>query len=90
VAYEKDRGASSFTTELVCYLLEEREAIEGFDFVPPVGGGNGFGRYEIDLLCLAMMHFHFGLPKLTLEVNFMSILILMHALHFLLVTAKDS
>ncbi|RDX99377.1 Anaphase-promoting complex subunit 5 [Mucuna pruriens] len=40
---------------------------EGFDFVPSVGG-NGFGRYEIGLLCLGMMHFHFGHPKLALEV----------------------
>ncbi|KAL5073529.1 hypothetical protein RYX36_012513, partial [Vicia faba] len=40
---------------------------EGFDFVPPTGG-DSFGRYEIALLCLGMMHFHFGHPKLALEV----------------------
>ncbi|KAK6259408.1 hypothetical protein SCA6_013882 [Theobroma cacao] len=41
--------------------------IEGFDFVPPTGC-NSFGRYEIALLCLGMMHFHFGHPKQALEV----------------------
>ncbi|XP_022771821.1 anaphase-promoting complex subunit 5 isoform X2 [Durio zibethinus] len=40
---------------------------EGFDFVPPAGC-NSFGRYEIALLCLGMMHFHFGHPKQALEV----------------------
>ncbi|KAG4175017.1 hypothetical protein ERO13_A11G157200v2 [Gossypium hirsutum] len=40
---------------------------EGFDFVPPAGC-NSFGRYEIALLCLGMMHFHFGHPKKALEV----------------------
>ncbi|XP_022632321.1 anaphase-promoting complex subunit 5-like isoform X3 [Vigna radiata var. radiata] len=40
---------------------------EGFDFVPSVAG-NGFGRYEIGLLCLGMMQFHFGHPKMALEV----------------------
>ncbi|XP_044501315.1 anaphase-promoting complex subunit 5 [Mangifera indica] len=29
---------------------------------------NSFGRYEIALLCLGMMHFHFGHPKQALEV----------------------
>ncbi|TKY68064.1 Anaphase-promoting complex subunit 5 [Spatholobus suberectus] len=29
--------------------------------------GNGFGRYETGLLCLGMMHFHFGHPNLALE-----------------------
>ncbi|KAM7497686.1 hypothetical protein LguiA_022100 [Lonicera macranthoides] len=43
--------------------------IEGFDFVPPSSSGcNSFGRYEIALLCLGMMHFHFGHPKQALEV----------------------
>ncbi|THG18731.1 hypothetical protein TEA_012434 [Camellia sinensis var. sinensis] len=41
---------------------------EGFDFVPPSSGGNSFGRYEIALLCLGMMHFHFGHPRQALEV----------------------
>ncbi|KAK7276743.1 hypothetical protein RIF29_17889 [Crotalaria pallida] len=40
---------------------------EGFDYVPPVGGHSS-GRYEIAVLCLGMMHFHFGHPKLALEV----------------------
>lgn len=41
---------------------------EGFDFVPPSSGCNSFGRYEIALLCLGMMHFHFGHPRQALEV----------------------
>ncbi|XP_058195401.1 anaphase-promoting complex subunit 5 [Rhododendron vialii] len=42
---------------------------EGFDFVPPSSSGcNSFGRYEIALLCLGMMHFHFGHPRQALEV----------------------
>lgn len=41
---------------------------EGFDFVPPTGCNN-FGRYEIALLCLGMMQFHFGHPKQALEVS---------------------
>uniref|UniRef100_A0A5B6Z0J0 Anaphase-promoting complex subunit 5 n=1 Tax=Davidia involucrata TaxID=16924 RepID=A0A5B6Z0J0_DAVIN len=42
---------------------------EGFEFVPPSSSGcNSFGRYEIALLCLGMMHFHFGHPKQALEV----------------------
>ncbi|XVE72336.1 hypothetical protein DITRI_Ditri11bG0031600 [Diplodiscus trichospermus] len=40
---------------------------EGFDFVP-LAGCNSFGRYEIALLCLGMMHFHFGHPMQALEV----------------------
>ena len=43
---------------------------EGFDFVPPGSGCNSFGRYEIALLCLGMMHVHFGHPKQALEVSF--------------------
>ncbi|KAJ7965051.1 anaphase-promoting complex subunit 5 [Quillaja saponaria] len=34
----------------------------------PHHGCNSFGRYEIALLCLGMMHFHFGHPKQALEV----------------------
>ncbi|PSS17623.1 Anaphase-promoting complex subunit like [Actinidia chinensis var. chinensis] len=42
---------------------------EGFDHVPPSSSGcNSFGRYEIALLCLGMMHFHFGHPREALEV----------------------
>lgn len=64
--YKRDR-VRPFWTELV-YLLDKSAGNEGFDFVPPAGG-NSFGRYEIALLCLGMMHFHFGHPKLALEVN---------------------
>lgn len=42
---------------------------EGFDFAQPSIGCNTFGRYEIALLCLGMMHFHFGHPKQALEVS---------------------
>ncbi|XP_031119783.1 anaphase-promoting complex subunit 5 [Ipomoea triloba] len=42
---------------------------EGCDYVPPPSSEGGiFGRYEIALLCLGMMHFHFGHPKQALEV----------------------
>ncbi|KAK4578002.1 hypothetical protein RGQ29_028224 [Quercus rubra] len=41
---------------------------EGIDFVPPASGSNSFGRYEIALLFLGMMHFQFGHPKQALEV----------------------
>ncbi|KAH7578445.1 hypothetical protein ACOSQ2_000294 [Xanthoceras sorbifolium] len=41
---------------------------EGFDFAQSSMGCNIFGRYEIALLCLGMMHFHFGHPKQALEV----------------------
>ncbi|KAE8726825.1 Anaphase-promoting complex subunit 5 [Hibiscus syriacus] len=40
---------------------------EGFDYVPPAGC-NDSGRFEIALLCLGMMQFHFGHPKKALEV----------------------
>lgn len=42
---------------------------EGFDFAQPSIGCNSFGRYEIALLCLGMMHFHFGHPKQALDVS---------------------
>ncbi|XP_015083543.1 anaphase-promoting complex subunit 5 [Solanum pennellii] len=42
---------------------------EGCDFASSSSTGcNSFGRYEIALLCLGMMHFHFGHPKQALEV----------------------
>ncbi|XP_061342818.1 anaphase-promoting complex subunit 5 isoform X2 [Gastrolobium bilobum] len=50
---------------LHCYF-DYSAGTEGFDYIPPVG--STFGRYEIALLCLGMMHFHFGHPKLALEV----------------------
>lgn len=52
---------------LHCYF-DYSAGTEGFDFVPPSSGCNSFGRYEIALLCLGMMHFHFGHPKQALEV----------------------
>lgn len=51
---------------LHCYF-DYSAGKEGFDFVPPAGN-NSSGTYEIALLCLGMMHFHFGHPKLALEV----------------------
>ncbi|XP_059656236.1 anaphase-promoting complex subunit 5 isoform X2 [Cornus florida] len=42
---------------------------EGFEFVPHSSSCcNSFGRYEIALLCLGIMHFHFGHSKQALEV----------------------
>ncbi|KAH0876774.1 hypothetical protein HID58_064168 [Brassica napus] len=41
---------------------------EGFDLVLPSTGCSMYGRYEIALLCLGMMHFRFGHPNLALEV----------------------
>lgn len=80
IANKKDRGTLCSATELVCYLLDKSAGTEGFDYIPSVSG-NGFGRYEIGLLCLGMMHFHFGHPKLALEVKKFSILILIRAQH---------
>ncbi|GKV15440.1 hypothetical protein SLEP1_g26231 [Rubroshorea leprosula] len=52
---------------LHCYF-DYSAGTEGFDFLSPTPGTNSFGRYEIALLCLGMMHFHFGHPKQALEV----------------------
>ncbi|XP_073286204.1 anaphase-promoting complex subunit 5 isoform X3 [Primulina huaijiensis] len=41
---------------------------EGVDPVQLPSAPSSFGRYEIALLCLGMMHFHFGHPKQALEV----------------------
>lgn len=41
---------------------------EGVDPVPLSSAFGSFGRYEIALLCLGMMHFRFGHPKQALEV----------------------
>ncbi|KAG8387148.1 hypothetical protein BUALT_Bualt03G0223100 [Buddleja alternifolia] len=41
---------------------------EGVEYVSPPSGCSSFGRYEIALLCLGMMHFHLGHPKQALEV----------------------
>lgn len=50
-------------------IMNKSAGTEGFDFARPSIGCNSFGRYEIALLCLGMMHFHFGHPKLALEVS---------------------
>ncbi|KAK2662129.1 hypothetical protein Ddye_000703, partial [Dipteronia dyeriana] len=42
---------------------------EGFDFAQSSMACNSCGRYEIALLCLGMIHFHFGHPKQALEVS---------------------
>ncbi|PRQ52142.1 putative tetratricopeptide-like helical domain, anaphase-promoting complex subunit 5 [Rosa chinensis] len=52
---------------LHCYF-DYSAGIEGFDFVPPASVSDTLGRFEIALLCLGMMHFHFGHPKQALEV----------------------
>ncbi|XP_057954840.1 anaphase-promoting complex subunit 5 [Malania oleifera] len=52
---------------LHCYF-DYSAGTEGFDFVLPPSGSNSLGRYEIALLCLGMMHFHFGHPSQALEV----------------------
>ncbi|XP_038680810.1 anaphase-promoting complex subunit 5 [Tripterygium wilfordii] len=52
---------------LHCYF-DYCAGTEGFDFIPPASGCNSFGRYEIALLCLGMLHFHFGHPRQALEV----------------------
>ncbi|KAK7809558.1 anaphase-promoting complex subunit 5, partial [Quercus suber] len=49
--------------------FDYRAGTEGIDFVPPASGSNSFGRYEIALLFLGMMHFQFGHPKQALEVS---------------------
>ncbi|KAM7278780.1 hypothetical protein ACFE04_005914 [Oxalis oulophora] len=52
---------------LVCYF-DYSAGTEGLDSTPPSSGFNSFGRYDIALLCLGMMHFHFGHPQQALEV----------------------
>ncbi|KAF4353603.1 hypothetical protein F8388_017778 [Cannabis sativa] len=52
---------------LHCYF-DYSAGIEGLDYVPPVSGCYNLGRYEVALLCLGMMHFHYGHPKQALEV----------------------
>ncbi|KAI5654046.1 hypothetical protein M9H77_31233 [Catharanthus roseus] len=41
---------------------------EGYDNLPASSNCANFGRYEVALLCLGMMHFHFGHPRQALEV----------------------
>ncbi|XP_050381346.1 anaphase-promoting complex subunit 5 [Argentina anserina] len=52
---------------LHCYF-DYSAGIEGYDFVPPASVSDTLGRFEIALLFLGMMHFHFGHPKLALVV----------------------
>ncbi|XP_062105715.1 anaphase-promoting complex subunit 5 [Humulus lupulus] len=52
---------------LHCYF-DYSAGIEGLDYVPPASGCYSLGRYEVALLCLGMMHFHYGHPKQALEV----------------------
>ncbi|EXB53657.1 hypothetical protein L484_013291 [Morus notabilis] len=52
---------------LHCYF-DYSAGVEGFDAVPPASGYNSLGRYEVALLCLGIMHFHYGHPKQALEV----------------------
>ncbi|CAN1193278.1 Anaphase-promoting complex subunit 5 [Linum perenne] len=40
---------------------------DGFDIVPAPSRSKGFERYEIGLLCLGMLQFHFGHPRRALE-----------------------
>lgn len=42
--------------------------MEGFDLVSSSSSTSNSGRYESALLCLGMMHFHFGHPEKALEV----------------------
>lgn len=49
--------------------MHKSAGTEGIDIVPPASGCNNFGRYEIALLFLGMMHFRFGHPKQALEVS---------------------
>ncbi|PON52066.1 Anaphase-promoting complex subunit [Parasponia andersonii] len=58
---------------LHCYF-DYSAGMEGFDSVPLASGCYSLGRYEVALLCLGMMHFHYGHPKQALEV-------LMEAVH---------
>ncbi|CAK9171225.1 unnamed protein product [Ilex paraguariensis] len=60
---------SSLASVETCHAFDlPKKGTEGFDFVPPSPGCSSFGRYEVALLCLGMMHFHFGHPKHALEV----------------------
>ncbi|WZZ56691.1 hypothetical protein YC2023_056798 [Brassica napus] len=54
--------------ELIHVSLSKSAGTEGFELVLPSTGCSMYGRYEIALLCLGMMHFRFGHPNLALEV----------------------
>jgi hypothetical protein len=55
--------------ELIWKCHHKSAGTEGIDFVPPASSWNDFGRYEIALLFLGVMHFQFGHPKQALEVS---------------------
>ncbi|KAJ4828800.1 hypothetical protein Tsubulata_010814 [Turnera subulata] len=52
---------------LHCYF-DYSAGVEGFDSGPSSSGSHTSERYEIGLLCLGMMHFHFGHPKQALQI----------------------
>uniref|UniRef100_A0A7N0RJI6 Anaphase-promoting complex subunit 5 n=1 Tax=Kalanchoe fedtschenkoi TaxID=63787 RepID=A0A7N0RJI6_KALFE len=53
--------------KLLCYF-DYSAGTEGLDSLPPSSFSSNFGRYEIALLCMGMMHLYFGHPKQALEV----------------------
>ncbi|CAM8951634.1 unnamed protein product [Rhodiola kirilowii] len=53
--------------KLLCYF-DYSAGMEGLDTLPPSSFSSNFGRYEIALLCMGMMHLYFGHPKQALEV----------------------
>lgn len=54
-----------FSSEKCSY---QSAGTEGYENLPSSFNCANFGRYEVALLCLGMMHFHFGHPKQALEV----------------------
>ncbi|MCD7451279.1 hypothetical protein HAX54_010632 [Datura stramonium] len=69
VALEFRSLVQSGTPDVSEKYFYQSAGTEGCDFVSSSSTGcNSFGRYEIALLCLGMMHFHFGHPKQALEV----------------------
>ncbi|KAK9151069.1 hypothetical protein Syun_009378 [Stephania yunnanensis] len=63
--YHDDYLASS---ENLLRYFDYSAGAEGIDIALSSFPGMSFGRYEIALLCLGMMHCHFGHPKQALEV----------------------
>ncbi|GKV15438.1 hypothetical protein SLEP1_g26231 [Rubroshorea leprosula] len=68
VTWDFDFNVLQANVKATCASNNMSAGTEGFDFLSPTPGTNSFGRYEIALLCLGMMHFHFGHPKQALEV----------------------
>ncbi|PIA37822.1 hypothetical protein AQUCO_03000392v1 [Aquilegia coerulea] len=62
--YHDDYPAS---TESLCSYFDYSAGVEGV-IAPSITPSMDFGRYEIALLCLGMMHCHFGHPKQALKV----------------------